>query len=67
MPVIALPRIRPVSSVGLLSIQRWQVGQSRMLTVDIALPFIGLGNEEVRYVSSNMILVTCRVATEDLL
>jgi len=37
------------------------------LTMDIALPLICLNDKQIRYVTANMILVTCRVTTKNFL
>lgn len=38
-----------------------------VLTVNIALSLICLYNEQIRYMSANMILVACRVAAKNFL
>lgn len=42
-------------------------GVGRQLTVNIALALICLRNEEVGYVTTNMVLITGSIATEDFL
>ena len=61
MPVIALPRIRP-SEVSVDQHLEYTIR-----TMNIALPFVSLSDEEVGNVPAYAVFVTDRIAPENLL